>query len=404
LFWSLCYLAFRCVLQLVSLRPRSDDFKELEIVVLRHELSVLRRQTRRPQLTPRDRLFLAAASRLLPRSSRRSFLLSPTTLLHWHRRLVTAAGRTTLGVGGLRSAARSGSWCFVLASENPRWGYQRIVGEMNGLGFYVSATTVRKMLRQAGLGPAGAKDGLSWRAFLRAQAKSMLALDFFTVETIALQRLYVLFVIELGSRRVHLVGCTANPTGAWVTQQARGFAWTLHEQRSRFRFLIRDRDSKFTRDFDAVFASELIEIIKTPVQAPKANAVAERFVRTVRAECLDWLLIVNRRHLERVLRIFVEHYNSHTPHRSLNLTRQRRTRASSTSCIPQRTASSAAHASADSSTSTAWLREPHLRTPQGNLRGAGRDQPCCDKREKRATIDAVSRDGWCDHDDGSGGS
>jgi transposase InsO family protein len=275
---------------------------------------------------------------------------------------------------------------------------------MNGLGFYVSATTVRKMLRQAGLGPAGAKDGLSWRAFLRAQAKSMLALDFFTVETIALQRLYVLFVIELGSRRVHLVGCTANPTGAWVTQQARGFAWTLHEQRSRFRFLIRDRDSKFTRDFDAVFASELIEIIKTPVQAPKANAVAERFVRTVRAECLDWLLIVNRRHLERVLRIFVEHYNSHTPHRSLNLTRQRRTRASSTSCIPQRTASSAAHASADSSTSTAWLREPHLRTPQGNLRGAGRDQPCCDKREKRATIDAVSRDGWCDHDDGSGGS
>jgi putative transposase len=320
LFWSLCYLAFRCVLQLVSLRPRSDDFKELEIVVLRHELSVLRRQTRRPQLTPRDRLFLAAASRLLPRSSRRSFLVSPTTLLHWHRRLVTRrwtyatrSGRPPIG-GEIRELV------LRLASENPRWGYQRIVGEMNGLGFYVSATTVRKMLRQAGLGPTGARDGLSWRAFLRAQAESMLAVDFFTVETIALQRLYVLFVIELGSRRVHLVGRTANPTGAWVTQQAREFAWTLHEQRSRFRFLIRDRDSKFTRDFDAVFASELIEIIKTPVQAPKANAVAERFVRTVRAECLDWLLIVNRRHLERVLRIFVEHYNSHRPHRSLNLT------------------------------------------------------------------------------------
>jgi len=147
----------------------------------------------------------------------------------------------------------------------------------------------------------------------------MLAVDFLTVETIALQRLYVLFFIELGSRRVHFAGCTANPTGRWVTQQARQFAWTLQERLPPFRFLIRDRDSKFTRDFDAVFASEGIEIIKTPVRAPKANAFAERFVRTARAECLDWLLIVNRRHLERVLRIFVGHYNSHRPHRSLDL-------------------------------------------------------------------------------------
>jgi transposase InsO family protein len=148
----------------------------------------------------------------------------------------------------------------------------------------------------------------------------MLAVDFFTVETIALQRLYVLCFIELGSRKVYLAGCTTNPTGAWVTQQARQFVWTLLEQSSSFRFLIRDRDSKFTRDFDAVFASEGIKIIKTPVRAPKANAIAERFVRTARAECLDWLLIVNRRHLERVLRVFVDHYNTHRPHRSLNLT------------------------------------------------------------------------------------
>ena len=129
----------------------------------------------------------------------------------------------------------------------------------------------------------------------------------------------MLFFIELGNRRVHVAGCTANPSGAWITQQARQFAWTLQERPSRFRFLIRDRDSKFTRDFDVVFASEGIEIIKTPVRAPKANAFAERFVRTVRSECLDWLLIVNRRHLERVLRTFLEHYNSHRPHRSLNL-------------------------------------------------------------------------------------
>jgi putative transposase len=148
----------------------------------------------------------------------------------------------------------------------------------------------------------------------------MLAVDVFTVETISLQRLYVLFFIELRARRVHLAGCTANPTGAWVTQQARQFAWRLQEQPSRFRFLIRDRDAKFTRRFDAVFTSEGIEIVKAPVRAPKANAFAERFVGTARRECLDWLLILNRRHLEHVLHVFVGHDNAHRPHRSLDLT------------------------------------------------------------------------------------
>ena len=320
MFWSLCYLALRCLLQLVLLRPRSRDFKELEIVVLRHELAVLRRQTRRPRLTTTDRVFLAAASRLLPRSRWQSFLVTPTALLRWQRRLVarrwTNAGRSGRPpVGGeIRQLV------LRLARENPRWGYQRIVGELNGLGLAVSATTVKKILRQAGLGPAGSRSGPSWRAFLRAQAKSMLAVDFFTVETITLQRLYVLFFFELGSRRVHLAGCTANPTGPWVSQQARQFAWTLPEQQSSFRFLIRDRDSKFTRDFDAIFRSEGIQIIKTPVRAPKANGFAERFVRTARTECLDWLLIINRPHLERVLRVFTDHYNTHRPHRALNLT------------------------------------------------------------------------------------
>jgi transposase InsO family protein len=299
LLWSLCYLLVRCLLQLVLLRPRSQDFKELEIVVLRHELAVLRRQTRRAQLTTSDRVFLAAASRLLPRSRWRSFLVTPTTLLRWHRRLVARRwtypgrrGRPPIG-GEIRELV------LRLARENPRWGYQRIVGELNGLGLAVSATTVKKILRQAGLGPAGSRGGLSWRVFLRAQAQSMLAVDFFTVETISLQRLYVLFFIELGSRRVHLAGCTVNPTGTWVTQQGRQFGWTLQQRPESFRFLIRDRDRKFTRDFDAVFASEGIRIIKTPVRAPKANAIAERFVRTARAECLD--------------------YNAHRPHRSLNL-------------------------------------------------------------------------------------
>jgi putative transposase len=162
--------------------------------------------------------------------------------------------------------------------------------ELRGLGITVSPTTVRKILNQAGLGPAGEGAGLSWRQFLRAQAHSMLAVDFFTVETVRLQRLYVLFFIELGSRRVHLAGCTANPSGDWVIQQARQFAWTLSERSTPARFLVRDRDSRFTRDFDTVFQSEGIEIVRTPFRAPTANAIADRFVRTVRSECVDWLL------------------------------------------------------------------------------------------------------------------
>ena len=320
MFWSFCYVVLRRVLQLAALRFRSEEFKELEIVVLRHELAVLRRQSSRPKLRPADRVFLAAASRLLPRTSWRSFLVTPTTLLRWHSRLVARrwtypgrAGRPRVG-GEIRELV------LRLARENPRWGYQRIAGELRGLGLKVASTTVRKLLKEAGLGPVGERNGLSWREFLCAQAHSMLAVDFFTVETVCRRRLYVLFFIELGSRRVHLAGCTANPSGAWVTQQARQLTWTLTERSTQIRFLIRDGDSKFTRDFDAVFRSEGIEIVRTPVRAPKANAIAERFVRTVRSECLDWLLILNRRHLERVLRVFVRHYNGHRPHRSLNLT------------------------------------------------------------------------------------
>lgn len=258
------------------------------------------------------------ASRLLPRSRWVSFLVTPATLLRWHRRLV-ARRWTYLGrIGRPPVGGEVRELVLRLARENPRWGYQRIAGEINGLGLRVS-TTVRKILREEGIGPGDERPGLSWRSFLRQQAASMLAVDFFTVETISLRRLYVIFFIELGNRRVHLAGCTANPTGAWVTQQARQFAWTPQDQQPRFRYLIRDRDSKYTRDFDAVFASEGIKSIKTPVRAPKANAFAERFVGTVRRECLDWLLIVNRSHLEYVLRVFIGHYNAHRPDRSLDL-------------------------------------------------------------------------------------
>jgi putative transposase len=206
-----------------------------------------------------------------------------------------------------------------LARENPRWGYQRIVGELKGMGVLVSATTVRKVLRQHHLGPAGTRPGPSWREFLRAQARSVIAVDFFTVDTVWLRRLYVLFFIEVASRRVHVAGCTAHPDDAWVTQQERQVAWTLAERGEPAQVLIRDHDRKFTPSFDAVFQGAGIRIVRTPIQAPQANGIAERFVRTVRAECLDWLLILNARHLQRVLLAFTDHYNRHRPHRALDL-------------------------------------------------------------------------------------
>jgi putative transposase len=201
--------------------------------------------------------------------------------------------------------------------REPALGYQRIAGELIKLGFCLSPSTVRRLLASAGLKPAPRRDAVSWTTFLRGQAASMLARDFFTVETVTLRRLYVLFFIELGSRRVHLAGCTTNPTSAWVVQQARNLSFTgLFE---RMRFLIHDRDSKFAASFDEVVRSEGIKVIRTPVRAPQANAYAERFIRTIRTECLDWLLIVGRRRLEHVLRIYIHHYNRERPHRGLAL-------------------------------------------------------------------------------------
>jgi hypothetical protein len=236
LFWSFCYVVLRRVLELAVFVFRSKEFKELEIVVLRHELDVLRRQAGRPALTSADRLFLAAASRLLPRTSSRLFVVTPTTLLRRQRRLV-AKRWTYLGrVGRPPIGGEIGVLVVRLAREKGNWGYMRIAGELRGLGLTVSATTVRKLLRQAGRGRAGARAGLCWRQFLRAQANSMLAVDFFTVETVSLRRLYALFYIELGSRRVHFAGCTANPSGAWVTQQAVSSlgAWRSAPSRSAF--------------------------------------------------------------------------------------------------------------------------------------------------------------------------
>jgi putative transposase len=226
---SLCYLLLCWLLEFLALGARSRELKDLEIIVLRHELAILRRKAQRPAITAVDRVFLAAASRVLPRAQWRSFIVTPATLLRWHRRLVAKRWTYARPIGRPPMRREIRDLVLRLARENPRWGYPRIVGELKGLGVAVSATTVRAWLRAAGLGPVGKRREMTWREFVRVHRHSMLAVDFFTVETIWLQRLYVLFFIELGSRRVHLAGCTPNPTAPWVIQRARQLSWTLPE-------------------------------------------------------------------------------------------------------------------------------------------------------------------------------
>jgi transposase InsO family protein len=309
------YQLVRLVVDLLILRGRTDRSKDVEILVLRHQLAVLRRQVARPRFDRADRAFLSAFARALDRDRWSMLLVKPDTLLAWHRRLVANHWIYPHRRQGRPPTAREISDLVVrFASENPTWGYRRIHGELARLGITIAASTVWSILKTEGLEPSPGRVSDTWTKFLRAQAAGILACDFFTVDTVTLKRLYVLFFIELDTRRVHLAGITPNPTGPWTTQAARNLLMTYPR---KIRFVIRDGAGQFTRAFDDVFAAEGADVIRIPPRTPVANAFAERWVGTVRRELCDRTLIWNAAHLARLLDEYVEHYNGHRPHQSL---------------------------------------------------------------------------------------
>jgi putative transposase len=317
---TIVYLMVRRVLGLLVLVFRRDLAKDAELLVLRHENTVLRRHAGRIRYEPTDRVWFAALARLIPRGRwAEVFPVTPATLLAWHRRLAarkydTSRRRKPGRPPAIRSIARL---VIRLANENPLWGYRRIHGELTKLGLTIAASTVYEILRAAGIGPAPRRSGPTWQQFLHAQAAGILAVDFLHVDTVLLKRLHVLVFIEHGTRRMHLGGVTANPTGEWTVQQARNLALSLGERFQDVKFVIRDRGSNFTRSFDAVFQANGARILRTAVQAPRMNATCERLVGTLRRELLDRMLILGEAHLHAVLVEYQVHYNSARPHQGI---------------------------------------------------------------------------------------
>ena len=317
---SSIYLIARSLLACLKVLARREVSKDAELLVVRHENTVLRRQISRVRYQPADRLWLAALSRLIPRRRwAEVFPVTPATLLGWHRRLVTRrwdyTSRRHPGRPPTATAIRK--LVIRMATDNPAWGHRRVQGELVRLGHQIAASTVWQILHDAGIDPAPRRAGPTWKQFLTAQARGIVAVNFVHVNTVLLRRLYALIVIEHGTRRVHLAGITANPDGAWTTQAARNFLMDLGQRSASVKFLIRDRAGQFTGSFDAVFTAEGARILASPPQAPRANAICERVIGTLRRELFDRLLIVNERHLRRVLTEYLLHYNEARPHRAL---------------------------------------------------------------------------------------
>jgi putative transposase len=314
---SVAYLLIRCLLGCLLMLTRRQVSKDAELLVLRHENAVLQRQISRVRCQPGDRLWLAALSRLVPRHRwGEVFMVTPATLLAWHRRLVTRkwdySSRRRPGRPSTAAAIRK--LVIRIATDNPARGHRRVQGELVRLGHQIAASTVWQILHDAGIDPAARRAGPTWKQFLTAQARGMIAADFVHVDTVPLRRLYALILIEHGTRRVHVAGITAHPDGAWTTQAARNLLMDLGQRATSVKFLIRDRASQFTSAFDAVFTAEGIRILASPPQAPRANATCERVIGTLRREVLDRLLIVNEHHLRQVLTEHLAHYNTARPH------------------------------------------------------------------------------------------
>jgi putative transposase len=315
------YRAFCRTAEWLTLLTRSSAAKDVEILVLRHENAVLRRTNPRPRMDWVDRAVLAALIRLLPQTLKAHRLVTPATVMRWHRRLVAQHWTYPNQPGRPPIDPTIAALVEQMARANPGWGYRRVQGELLGLGHRVGASTIRRILKRLGIPPAPVRrDHTTWRRFLSTQASTMLACDFFHVDcALTLRRVYVFFVLEVGTRCVHILGVTTNPDGPWTTQQARNLLMDLGDRAAQFKVLIRDRAGQFTDAFDTVLADAGVTVCKIPSRSPRANAYAERFVLTARAEVTDRMLIFGERHLRRTLNEYARHYNGRRPHRALAL-------------------------------------------------------------------------------------